>query len=64
MFKHKNKKIGLVGTFIFHATLIFVCIYSTLQSKIIPPPLAIAVQYMPTENNHSDNEIIETKKMT
>ena len=62
MFKHKNKKIGLVGTFIFHATLILVCIYSTLQSKITPPPLAIAVQYMPTENNYSDNEIIETKK--
>lgn len=64
MFKHKNKKIGLVGTFIFHATLILVCVYSTLQSKITPPPLAIAVQYMPTENNYSDNEIIETKKMT
>ena len=58
MFTSKSKRLGFLGTILFHILFIIVCFYTTMGSTLILPPEGIEVQYMPYEKINKMEETI------
>jgi hypothetical protein len=53
----KGKKIGFIGTFIFHMLLLLICLFSSIGYTSIIPPEGIEIQYLPYEDSVVEEEV-------
>ena len=54
----KSKKIGLIGTFIFHILLLLICLFSSIGYTSVILPEGIEIQYLPYEDSVVEEEIV------
>ena len=54
----KSKKIGVIGTFVFHILLLCICFFSSIGFTSIPLPEGIEIQYLPYEDSAVQEEIV------
>lgn len=59
----KSKKIGLIGTFVFHILLLLICFFSSIGYTSIAPPEGIEIQYLPYEDSVVEEEIVVESKI-
>ena len=64
MLNTKSKKIGFIGTFLFHVLLILICFFVSVGHTSIIVPEGIEVQYIPYEKLVIKDEIIIEPKPT
>ena len=53
----KGKKIGFIGTFIFHMLLLLICLFSSIGYTSIIPPEGIEIEYLPYEDSVVEEEV-------
>ena len=58
MFTSKSKRLGFLGTLLFHLVFVFICFYTTMGSNFVLPPEGVEVQYMPIEKINKTEETI------
>jgi hypothetical protein len=54
----KSKKIGFIGTFLFHILLMLICFFASIGYTSIIPPEGIEIQYLPYEDSIVEEEIV------
>jgi hypothetical protein len=54
----KSKKIGFIGTFVFHMLFLVICFFSSIGYTSIAPPEGIEIQYLPYEDSVFEEEIV------
>ena len=62
MFTSKSKRLGFLGTLLFHLVFIMICFYTTMGSSSVLPPEGIEVQYMPYEKINKTEETVLVSK--
>tara|TARA_B100000965_G_C19483002_1_gene709470 strand:- start:128 stop:847 length:720 start_codon:yes stop_codon:yes gene_type:complete len=53
-----TKKIGFIGTFVFHLLLLLICFFSSIGYTSIIPQEGVAIQYLPYEDAVVEEEIV------
>lgn len=60
MLNSKSKKIGFLGTCLFHLFILFICFFSSIGYTSVVLPEGMEVQYMPYEEDLVEEEVFET----
>ena len=59
MLNSKSKKIGFLGTCLFHLFILFICFFSSIGYTSVVLPEGMEVQYMPYEEDLVEEEVFE-----